>query len=207
MPRKVFVAGEILTASDVNVNLMDQTVMTFAGTAARGSAIPSPVEGMAVYLEDSDILALYDGSAWKNSLGVTGGILQVVSAFTSTTTTTTGSSFIDTSLTASITPSSTSSRIIILVSVAQMTTNNNAGSSAALLVRGNASLRLADIAQSALFTSPTQDLRVPFTVSAIDSPNSTSTVQYSLLLASPESASNTASIVGAQRMVLMEVAG
>jgi hypothetical protein len=26
VPRKVFVAGEILTASDVNVNLMDQAV-------------------------------------------------------------------------------------------------------------------------------------------------------------------------------------
>jgi hypothetical protein len=62
MPRKVFVAGEILTASDVNVNLMDQAVMSFAGTAARGSAIPSPVEGMVTYLNDLDRLEVYTTS-------------------------------------------------------------------------------------------------------------------------------------------------
>jgi hypothetical protein len=80
VPRKVFVAGEILTAAAVNENLMDQAVMSFAGTAARGSAIPSPVEGMAAYLEDQNVLSLYDGSAWKGSLAVTGGILDVKSA-------------------------------------------------------------------------------------------------------------------------------
>jgi hypothetical protein len=64
MPRKVFVAGEILTAADVNTNLMDQAVMVFAGTAARGSDIPTPVEGMVSYLNDADRLELYT-TAWK----------------------------------------------------------------------------------------------------------------------------------------------
>jgi hypothetical protein len=63
MSRKVFTAGEVLAAADVNSFLMDQSVMSFAGTAARGSAIPTPVEGMAAYLEDSNIISLYDGSA------------------------------------------------------------------------------------------------------------------------------------------------
>jgi hypothetical protein len=54
MPRKVFVAGEILTAADVNTNLMDQAVMVFDDSAARGSAIPSPIEGMVTYLKDTD---------------------------------------------------------------------------------------------------------------------------------------------------------
>lgn len=63
MPRKVFVAGEVLTASDVNTNLMDQAVMTFAGTAARGSAIASPVEGMVSYLADTNRLEIYGGTA------------------------------------------------------------------------------------------------------------------------------------------------
>ncbi len=43
--RKVFTAGEVLTASDVNDYLMDQSVMVFAGTAARSSAIASPETG------------------------------------------------------------------------------------------------------------------------------------------------------------------
>jgi len=118
MPRKVFVAGEILTAADVNTNLMDQAVMSFAGTAARGSAIPSPVEGMAAYLNDSNIVSLYDGSDWKNSLSVTGGILQVVSTTKTDTFTSASTSFVDvTGLSATITPKSTSSNILILVSV------------------------------------------------------------------------------------------
>jgi hypothetical protein len=64
MSRKVFTAGEVLAAADVNSFLMDQSVMSFAGTAARGSAIPSPVEGMVAYLEDLNLLTTYNGSSW-----------------------------------------------------------------------------------------------------------------------------------------------
>jgi hypothetical protein len=78
MPRKVFTAGEVLAAADVNSFLMDQTVMTFAGTAARGSAIGTAVEGMTTYLEDSDNIEIYNGSAWKSPFGLTLVKSQVV---------------------------------------------------------------------------------------------------------------------------------
>jgi hypothetical protein len=71
MSRKVFTAGEVLAAADVNSFLMDQTVMSFAGTAARGSAIPSPVEGMYTHLEDTDRLEFWNGSAWQSPAGMT----------------------------------------------------------------------------------------------------------------------------------------
>jgi hypothetical protein len=45
--------------------------MSFAGTAARGSAIPSPVEGMYTHLEDTDRLQFWNGSAWRSPLGST----------------------------------------------------------------------------------------------------------------------------------------
>jgi hypothetical protein len=64
MSRKVFTAGEVLTAADVNSFLMDQSVMSFATSASRGSAIASPVEGMVTYLEDNNSYQSYDGSAW-----------------------------------------------------------------------------------------------------------------------------------------------
>jgi hypothetical protein len=64
MPRKVFTAGEVLAAADVNEFLMDQAVQSFAGTAARGSAIPSPVEGMYTHLEDSDTLEFFNGTSF-----------------------------------------------------------------------------------------------------------------------------------------------
>jgi len=68
MPRKVFTAGEVLAAADVNEFLMDQTIMTFAGTAARGSAIGTATEGMYAHLNDTDTLTYYDGSAWVNAI-------------------------------------------------------------------------------------------------------------------------------------------
>ena len=95
---------------------MDQSVMSFAGTAARGSAIATPVEGMVTYLEDSNLLSIYDGTNWESSLGVTGGILQVVHSKTSTLAANTTTTFADTGLTATITPKSISSKILVIVS-------------------------------------------------------------------------------------------
>jgi len=45
---------------------MDQSVMNFAGTAARGSAIGTAVsEGMVSYLADSNDVEVYTGAAWS----------------------------------------------------------------------------------------------------------------------------------------------
>jgi hypothetical protein len=71
MPRKEFEAFTRLDASDVNSYLMDQSVMTFAGTAARGSAITEPVEGMVTYLEDLKRYDTYDGSNFVPLAGLT----------------------------------------------------------------------------------------------------------------------------------------
>lgn len=63
--RKVFTAGDVLTASQVQDYLQDQAVMVFAGTAARSSAIASPSEGMFAVLTDVDQLTYYNGSTWN----------------------------------------------------------------------------------------------------------------------------------------------
>lgn len=67
--RKVFVAGDILTAAQVQGYLQDQSIMSFATTGARGSAIPSPTEGMFSYLQDTNQISYYDGSEWINAPG------------------------------------------------------------------------------------------------------------------------------------------
>jgi hypothetical protein len=64
MPRKEFESFTRLDASDVNTYLMNQSVMTFGGTAARGSAITTPVDGMVAYLEDSNTIEAYNSTAW-----------------------------------------------------------------------------------------------------------------------------------------------
>lgn len=58
--RRIFAAGEVLTAGNVMGYLQDQAVMTFAGTAARGSAIGTAVsEGMVSYLADTNAVEVY----------------------------------------------------------------------------------------------------------------------------------------------------
>jgi hypothetical protein len=58
--RRTFAPGEVLTASNVMNYLQDQVVQTYAGTAARGSAIGTAVsEGMVSYLNDTDNLEVY----------------------------------------------------------------------------------------------------------------------------------------------------
>jgi len=61
---KSFTSGDILTASDTNTYLMQQTIMTFASAAARTTALTAPSEGMFSYLVDSDAYFVYSGSAW-----------------------------------------------------------------------------------------------------------------------------------------------
>lgn len=74
--KKTFTAGETLTASDVNTYLMEQSVMYFAGTAARASAIPTPSTGMTSYIGVTGTatipqLETYTGSAWQTPYGMT----------------------------------------------------------------------------------------------------------------------------------------
>ena len=62
--KKTFTAGSVLTASDVNGYLMEQSVMVFASSAARSSAIPSPSAGMVTYLTDTNQMQAYNGTAY-----------------------------------------------------------------------------------------------------------------------------------------------
>ena len=65
---RVFTAGEVLTASNVQNYLQDQAVMVFGGTAARSSAIGTAnfEEGMLTYLTDVDKLQVYTGAAFAD---------------------------------------------------------------------------------------------------------------------------------------------
>jgi hypothetical protein len=68
LPRKVFADGDVLPASDLNTFLMNQSVMTFTNSTARNTAIPTPVEGMLVYLAATDHYESYNGTAWVDAV-------------------------------------------------------------------------------------------------------------------------------------------
>jgi len=72
---KLFQTGDVLTAAQVNTYLNEQTVMVFANAAARTSALTSVLaEGMVSYLQDTNNIEVYNGSAW---VGFTGDITEV----------------------------------------------------------------------------------------------------------------------------------
>ena len=59
--------GEVVEATDFQGYVQDQVVQVYAGTAARTTALGTAVsEGMVSYLQDTNTLQFYDGSAWQN---------------------------------------------------------------------------------------------------------------------------------------------
>jgi hypothetical protein len=75
---RVFAAGEILTAAQVNGYLMDQTVTRFADAFTRdgafgGAGQPVLTEGRLCYLDDVNLIQFYDGASWVSSSQFTVG--------------------------------------------------------------------------------------------------------------------------------------
>jgi len=66
---KTFATGEVLTASDVNNYLMEQSICVFADGTARDAAITSPEDGQFVFLSGSSTLQFYGSSTWNNFIG------------------------------------------------------------------------------------------------------------------------------------------
>lgn len=83
--RKVWSAGDVLAAADVNGYLMDQSIMVFAGTAQRSAAIATAVVGMHSFRTDGTVVEAYNGSAWvsANSVGGTVAGSQIIGTITS----------------------------------------------------------------------------------------------------------------------------
>ena len=80
MAYKVFANGNPLLASELNTNLMQQSIAVFVDSTARDSAIAAPVEGQFVYLTGIDELQKYDGSAWVDALAPAPTVVQEIAA-------------------------------------------------------------------------------------------------------------------------------
>lgn len=66
MAYKVFQNGFPLNASELNNYLMNQSVMVFASATARDTDLTAPLEGMIVWLQDSNKFVYYTGSVWAD---------------------------------------------------------------------------------------------------------------------------------------------
>lgn len=63
---RTWTPGEVITASNVQDYLQDQTVMVFPSDAVRSTAIVVPTEGMLSWLEDDNKYQYYTGAAWAD---------------------------------------------------------------------------------------------------------------------------------------------
>jgi hypothetical protein len=221
MPRKEFESFTRLDASDVNTYLMDQSVMTFAGTAARGSAITTPVEGMYTHLNDTDTLQYWNGSAWVNRIGASVGVLQVVSQTKTDNSSGTNGSFQDVSgLSVSITPTSALSKVLVRFSIAvgYSTTANFARVN---LVRNSTNISQStggSVGQQTLvvYNEGTNAGSTMYVGEFLDSPSTTSLTTYKIQIATVVNATETwyvnryagnANYGSTSTITLMEVAG
>jgi len=83
MAYKVFANGFPLQASELNNNLMQQSIAVFVDATSRNAAIAVPVEGQFAYLTASDELVKYDGAAWVAGIPeTTTSVIAKTSAYT-----------------------------------------------------------------------------------------------------------------------------
>jgi hypothetical protein len=101
--RKVFAPATVLTATDVNSFLMDQSVMVFADDTARTTAIGTPVEGMLTYLESTGAYEYYDGSGYESLVPAAAGLTTSGSATYTFDADDAGATYVFTAATATVT--------------------------------------------------------------------------------------------------------
>lgn len=65
MAYKVFANGFPLQASELNENLMQQSIAVFTDASGRDAAITSPVNGQFAYLTGTSSLVKYNGTSWE----------------------------------------------------------------------------------------------------------------------------------------------
>jgi hypothetical protein len=158
------------------------------GVCTSSNRPANPFDGMMIYETDTNLVRIWNGSAWKTlaySDYTSGSVIQVVSATKTDTQTFTTATYTDiTGLSVSITPTSASSKVFITSNItAYAQTGNTQGF--IRLVRGSTAIAIGDAAGSRVqatttvgFTNAYQSLSTSF--SYLDSPSTTSSTTYKL---------------------------
>ena len=180
------------------------------GVCTSSTRPASPFEGQMIYETDTDVLAIWNGSAWRYIATTTptnGTVLQVVSDTGSGALQTSSTTFSDTGLSVSITPKSSTSKILVYVSMPCAKTATNAGSAVNLRIVRDSTTITTSYANLYSGTSATIVGTIPLLY--LDSPSTVSAVTYKVQFANFIAAS-LAEVQGNgsdSYMILMEIAG
>jgi len=119
------------------------------GVCTSSTRPTAPYEGQMIYETDTDMVAVWNGTAWRYISATTptnGTVLQVVTATTTTQVTSSSGTAADTGLTATITPKSASSKILVLVSQAGCSKSSASGYNALSLILLRGATKIMDSA-------------------------------------------------------------
>ena len=171
------------------------TDMDFVWAAdSAGMTNPMTTTGDMIYSSSGSTPARLGIGSAGQVLNVTAGIpawttiasspiKQIVTATLATATSTTSSSFVDTGLTASITPSSVGSKIVAIYASSKATINGSATSMTSVygdskLLRGATTISASTHGMDLFAASNYKTPYLPFTITIVDSPASTSALTY-----------------------------
>lgn len=123
-----FTSGQVLTAAQMNTSARTG-VPVFATTTDRdagfgGAGEKTLAEGQLAYIEATDVVQYYDGSAWKTL--APGGVSAAAGAYVATGQTTTSTSFTDLATAGPSVTLTTSTTVIVAVTSLQSNTSANA---------------------------------------------------------------------------------
>lgn len=181
------------------------------GVCTSSTRPASPYEGQMIYETDTDLVRVWNGTAWRTTDSATstsGSVLQIVQGTTSTPVTSSSATYVSTGLTATITPKSTTNKILVVVHQAggDKSNANSANAINLRLMRGAAQMTL--MAHSAGYTATALNVRIA-TISTmyLDSPATTSATTYSTEFFSNSGAASATLQVGGDlsTITLMEI--
>jgi len=184
----LFVANAVLTAAQQNISA-GTGVPVFATTVTRdaafGGANKALAKGQLAYIEATDIVQYYNGTAWATLAPTASKVAQIVTSRYATATDSSTSTYADTGLSVTITPTLNTSTILVMVNQGGVQKSNaNTGTGISLkLFRG-----ATDLITWAAYIAYTGTAVANFVGSAtmdyLDSPATTSATTYKTQFAS-----------------------
>jgi hypothetical protein len=170
-----------------------------------------PYEGQMIYETDTDMVAIWNGTAWRYIAATTptnGTILQTVYGGTTTNVSNNTNTFADTTLTATITPKSTSSKVLVMIAQQAFKSNANAENRLEIKTLRGAT-QIATTGSLFLYSGVADYMQSTYSLCVLDNPATTSATTYKTQFQNPN---NTASVQvqtnsSLSTIILQEIAG